>query len=45
MESNSNKEASSTSEIKENFKIKCVINKWEQKTNKTTGKLEVIFNI
>ena len=45
MESNSNKEVSSTSEIKENFKIKCVINKWEQKTNKTTGKLEVIFNI
>jgi len=45
MESNTNKEVSSTSEIKENFKIKCVINKWEQKTNKTTGKLEVIFNI
>jgi len=45
MESNSNKEIPSTSEIKENFKIKCVINKWEQKTNKTTGKLEVIFNI
>ena len=45
MESNSNKEVPSTSEIKENFKIKCVINKWEQKTNKTTGKLEVIFNI
>ena len=45
MESNSNKEVPSTTEIKENFKIKCAINKWEQKTNKTTGKLEVIFNI
>ena len=45
MESNSNKEDPSTTEIKENFKIKCAINKWEQKTNKTTGKLEVIFNI
>jgi len=45
MESNSNKEVPTTTEIKENFKIKCAINKWEQKTNKTTGKLEVIFNI
>ena len=45
MESNSNKEVPSTTEIKENFKIKYAINKWEQKTNKTTGKLEVIFNI
>ena len=45
MESNSNKEVPSTTEIKENFKIKCAINKWEQKTNKATGKLEVIFNI
>ena len=42
------KEQSSTpviSEIKEDFKLKVEINKWEQKTNKSTGKLEVIFNI
>ena len=34
-----------TKEIKEDFKLKFEINKWEQKTNKTTKKLEVIFNI
>ena len=41
------KEASSgaVSEIKEDFKIKVDINKWEQKTNKSTKKLEVVFNI
>jgi hypothetical protein len=33
------------SEIKEDFKLKIEINKWEQKTNKSTGKLEVVFNI
>ena len=32
-------------EIKEDFKLKIEINKWEQKTNKSTKKLEVIFNI
>ena len=34
-----------TTEIKEDFKLKIEINKWEQKTNKSTGKLEVVFNI
>ena len=32
-------------EIKEDFNIKIEINKWEQKTNKETKKLEVMFNI
>ena len=32
-------------ELKEDFKLKIEINKWEQKTNKSTKKLEVIFNI
>ena len=32
-------------EIKEDFKLKIDINKWEQKTNKATKKLEVIFNV
>ena len=36
---------SSTTEIKEDFKLKIEMNKWEQKTNKTTKKLEVIFNV
>ena len=36
---------SSTTEIKEDFKLKIDINKWEQKTNKATKKLEVIFNV
>ena len=36
---------SSTTEIKEDFKLKIDINKWEQKTNKVTKKLEVIFNV
>ena len=36
---------SSATEIKEDFKLKIEINKWEQKTNKETKKLEVIFNI
>ena len=36
---------SSTTEIKEDFKLKIDINKWEQKTNKSTKKLEVIFNV
>ena len=35
-----------TTEIREDFKLKIDINKWEQKTtNKSTKKLEVIFNI
>ena len=33
------------SAIKEDFKLKIKMNKWEQKTNKSTKKLEVIFNI
>ena len=45
MESKEKSEASAISEIKEDFKLKVEINKWEQKTNKKTGKLEVIFNI
>ena len=32
-------------EIREDFNLKIEINKWEQKTNKETKKLEVIFNI
>jgi hypothetical protein len=32
-------------EIKEDFKLKIEINKWELKTNKSTGKSEVIYNI
>ena len=36
---------SSTTEIKVDFKLKIEMNKWEQKTNKTTKKLEVIFNV
>ena len=36
---------SSITEIKEDFKLKIDINKWEQKTNKATKKLEVIFNV
>ena len=32
-------------QIKEDFNLKIEINKWEQKTNKSTKKLEVIFNI
>lgn len=34
-----------TSDSKEDFKLKFEINKWEQKTNKATGKLEFIFEI
>ena len=45
MESKEKSETSAISEIKEDFKLKVEINKWEQKTNKKTGKLEVIFNI
>lgn len=45
MESKEQSETPSVSEIKEDFKLKFEINKWEQKTNKSTGKLEVIFNI
>ena len=45
MESKEKGETTSISEIKENFKLKVEINKWEQKTNKATGKLEVLFNI
>lgn len=45
MESKEQSETPSVSEIKEDFKLKVEINKWEQKTNKFTGKLEVIFNI
>ena len=39
------KEEKTPSAIKEDFKLKIEINKWEQKTNKITKKLEVIFNI
>jgi hypothetical protein len=45
MESKEENKDSSITEIKEDFKLKVEINKWEQKTNKTTGKLEVMFNI
>ena len=45
MESKEENKDPSITEIKEDFKLKVEINKWEQKTNKTTGKLEVIFNI
>ena len=45
MESKEKNESSTISEIKEDFKLKVEINKWEQKTNKATGKLEVVFNI
>ena len=45
MESQERNEIQQKSEIKEDFKLKVEINKWEQKTNKATGKLEVIFNI
>ena len=45
MEEKEENKNSMISEIKEDFKLKVEINKWEQKTNKTTGKLEVIFNI
>ena len=34
-----------TSDVKEDFKLKFEINKWEQKTNKTTGNLEFIFDV
>ena len=43
-EKNKSKEKT-PSAIKEDFKLKIEINKWEQKTNKITKKLEVIFNI
>ena len=45
MESKEKSETSAISEIKEDFKLKVEINKWEQKTKKKTGKLLVIFNI
>ena len=45
MEAKDQNQSSKPSEIKEDFKLKFEINKWEQKTNKTTGKLEVIYNI
>jgi len=45
VESKEKNESSTISEIKEDFKLKVEINKWEQKTNKATGKLEVVFNI
>ena len=34
-----------SSDVKEDFKFKYEINKWEQKTNKTTGNLEFIFDV
>ena len=45
MESTNDRGSPVVSEIKEDYKLKVEINKWEQKTNKSTGKLEVIFNI
>ena len=45
MESQEQNDVQKKSEIKEDFKLKVEINKWEQKTNKETKKLEVIFNI
>ncbi len=45
MDKKEQNEVSKPSEIKEDFKLKFGINKWEQKTNKVTRKLEVIYNI
>ena len=40
-----NKEKEKITEIQEDFQVKFEINKWEQKINESTGKLEMVFEV